>query len=198
MEELETLRNTWQGEPLEDFPLTVSTEGTVCLSGTLKRLDQPIVQVTDEAFGTEFPSVTGKVTAWTDPEKNRPQGEITVLAREADLEGDFYNASGYLSNAPKKLCITLDAGTKLRGTISATEAKAGENGPQHQCFSNGGNEVAVTLTGGAVWTVEGAGYLTSLRVDKGCRLSGMVLLDDRQLSLQKGKTYEGLLLVLPE
>ena len=172
--------------------------------GELRRPDRVLVQAADTAAGNaepepeEWPGVSGQVTAWTDPARNVPAGEITVRARQIRLAGDFYNGTGYRGHAPGKLTVILDQGTSLEGVISATQVRFGEDGIENQAFSNGGNEVAVTLQNGASWTVQGAGYLTALTVEKGCRFQGMALLDDRMLSIQKGRTYEGLLLVLPE
>ena len=172
--------------------------------GELLRPDRVLVQAADTAAAEaepeseEWPGVSGQVTAWTDPERNVPAGEITVRASQIRLAGDFYNGTGYRGHAPRKLTVILDKGTDLESVISATQVRFGEDGIENQTFSNGGNEVAVILRGGASWTVQGAGYLTALTVEKGCRFRGMALLDDRMVSIQKGRTYEGLLLVLPE
>ena len=185
--------------------LVTRPEGEIVLrGGELLRPDRVLVQLADTAAGDgepdpgQWPGESGQVTAWTSPARNTPAGEVTLRARNIRLAGDLYNGTGYRDHAPTRLSVVLGGGASLEGVISATQVRFGASGIENQAFSNGGNEVSVRLEDGACWLVQGAGYLTSLTVGKGCRFRGMALLDDRMLSIQKGRTYEGLLLVLPE
>ena len=196
----------WQGEAAlarqEAGISWLTGPGALTLTGPAEGL---LVQLTDsfeitpeqqQAEGEAWPSQSGCVTAWTAPERNQPAGQVTVTLSGA-VTGEIYNATGYRDHAPQALTVQLGKGAVFTGAISATESRFTPQGVCHQTFMNGGNEVAVTLSDGAVWEVEGAGYLTALTVNKGCRFTGMVLVDDRMVSLQKGKTLEGLILVLP-
>ena len=102
----------------------------------------------------------------------------------------------------------------LIGAISATETRhVDENGRQNTHFTihefyylghvenrpyyNGGNDVSVELSDGAVWNVTGAGILTSLTVGEGCRLIGTVSVDGKTIHPEPGVRYEGRIQVKP-
>ena len=204
--EQQTIQLRWNDAPLDvRAPVGLTGPGTLAVqNGDWREPDRVLVQLTDTPDGQgepepdQWPGESGQVTAWTHPERNTPTEEVTVTVEQARLTGDFYNGTGYRGHLPRRLRLVLGQGASLEGVISATQVRFDGDGAAHQTFCNGGNEVSVTLRDGAQWTVQGAGYLTSLTVGKGCRFVGTVLLDDRQTSVPKGKTLEGLLLVLPE
>jgi hypothetical protein len=70
----------------------------------------------------------------------------------------------------------------------------------NKMFFNGGNEVAVTLKDGAVWTVTGSSAITSLTIGEGCKVAvpkgyKMTMTVDGIKKPVKAGTYSGKIVI---
>lgn len=141
-----------------------------------------------------------------------PQPDVRFSAADTVLNGNLYNGSGYYGQPAKQLYVTLEKGTVLNGSISATETiHVNENGKQNthftideyyylghvanRMFHNGDNAVEVTLESGSVWNVTEVGVVTALTVHEGAQLRGVVMIDGAAVEPEPGKTYTGLITV---
>ena len=144
-----------------------------------------------------------------------PQFDVNFRAADVVLKGNLYNGSGYYGQKAKQLYVTLDAGAKLTGTISATETiHVNEKGEQNTHFTidqyyylghvanrnylNGDNAVEVTMNAGSVWTVTEEGLLTALTVNEGAAFHGKLTVNGTETVPEAGKTYTGELVVAPK
>ena len=149
-----------------------------------------------------------------EPAKDYPTDVTIFNATNVTLKGDIFNGTGYFGQDAKKLQVNLGAGCELSGAITASEIMhVNEKGQQNTHFTikefyylghvanrnfyNGDNDVEVALADGAVWNVTGAGLITSLVVGAGCTLNGKVELDGKEIAIEPGKKYEGVLTVKP-
>lgn len=143
-----------------------------------------------------------------------PQFDVNFRAENVTLEGNLYNGSGYYGQKAKQLFVTLGQGAVLNGTIAATETiHVNEHGEQNthftideyyylghvanRLFHNGENDVEVTLEAGSRWNVTEEGLITKLTLCEGAAFNGRIVLDGETLVPEAGKTYEGVITVLP-
>ena len=170
-----------------------------------------------------WPSENGQITSQM-PEEELPgdagsewledsgRDDVNFRAADVELVGDFLNGSGYYGQEAKKLYITLESGTILTGTVSATETiHVNEKGEQNTHFTeneyfylgrvanrnyyNGDNDVSVRLCAGSVWNVTGEGILTSFTMEDGAVFRGALTVNGETIIPEAGKTYTGILIV---
>jgi hypothetical protein len=167
-------------------------------------------------FNTEFneaqgyPGIDYKAQDVTTDKRNT----YTFTATDVKLEGDLYNGTGYFGGqAADLLEVTLGEDAKLTGIISATSIiHVDEEGNQNTHFTkdeyyhlghvankvyyNGGNDISVTLTDDAVWTVTGESVITGLTIEKKAKIKAprgqkvTMTVDGKETPIKAG-TYEG-------
>ena len=142
-------------------------------------------------------------------------GEDTNLnITNSELDGNIYNGSGYKQQA-SALKVNLGEDAKLTGAISATTVKHTTDGgktqntkiTQNEYYQfghvinkanfNEANTVEVNLKDNAVWNVDEESVVTSLTVGKDAVLNGDVYMNGKKITVTKGKTYTGEIVVKP-
>lgn len=150
--------------------------------------------------------------------------KTTAVFTNCTLNGDIYNASGFrgvLDGARaqgEELEITLGTGAKLTGVITASSSKhIDEYGRDNNTFtkeqyyylghvtntpySNGCNNVKVTLSDDAVWTVTSKSILAELNIGDNASVTApdgkalAVTVDGSKIVLEKGRSYTGLIVI---
>jgi len=135
-------------------------------------------------------------------------------AKDVELKGDIYNSTGYYGGqAGDILSVTLGENAKLEGVISSTSTvHVDENGEQNthfsadeyyyigqmdnKVYSNGVNDIALSLKDNAVWTVTGKSLISELSLGEGASIvavNGGALtfsVNGKEQSLKAG-TYKG-------
>jgi len=141
-------------------------------------------------FNYKFEEKPGWSSTWgVDYKSSGWQTELNVT--DTALTGDIYNGTGYTANGGMELNVNLGEGASLKGVVSASEiqhkdksftymddsvgfdyatAAAAANKLGHvnnqNCY-NGVNDVNVTLTGDAAWTVTGDCVVTDVTAKSG-------------------------------
>jgi hypothetical protein len=161
-------------------------------------------------FNTEFNEAAGYPGIdYAVNNTNKNSNTINFNAAEVVLNGNLYNGTGYFGGAwggglqaPDKLNVNLGSGAVLNGTISSTSViHVDEKGKQNTRFTidqyyylghvanksyyNGGNDVSVTLKGGATWNITDSGTITSLTVEQGCKINGTVKVNGTIMSVDQ-------------
>lgn len=153
-------------------------------------------------------------TADTSTQVVSSSANVNATFTNVTLTGSLYNATGYTGTG-ETLAVDLGTGAALTGTISATSAIHSTDGgvTQNVTFTidefwklghvwnkpyyNGANSVDVTLTDGAQWIVTDTSVLTSLTLGEEWMLGGDVYVNGTLISPQAGKTYSGVIAIVP-
>ncbi len=129
--------------------------------------------------GSDNGDVTDPSTASAGPFGPATSNTVAFNLTNGDYVGDIWNGTGYFTQMPDVLTVTVGSGASLKGAISLSEVMhVNENGDQNTYFTineyyylghvanrpyyNGFSELSVEVTDGAVWTVTGTCYLTGL------------------------------------
>ena len=127
------------------------------------------------------------------------------------LEGDFYNAVGYTKTAGElNMALNFD-NTEITGVITSSSSDHLKdelyiNEEDYRLFGvlentpcpAVNNGVIVSLANGSVWTVTGVSYLTSLTVDRGSGVNGVVTVDGAAVDVSSGGSWTGEIVVSPQ
>ncbi len=124
------------------------------------------------------------------------------------LIGNFYNSVGYTKTSGMlNMALNFD-NAEIIGVISSAKARHLQdelyiNAEDYKLFGvlehtpapAVNNGVIVSLSGGSVWTVTGDSYLTSLSVEQGSVVEGVVTVDGQAVDVSAGGTWQGNILV---
>ncbi len=124
------------------------------------------------------------------------------------LIGDFYNSIGYTKTSGMlNMALNFD-NAEIIGVITSAKARHLQdelyiNAEDYKLFGvlehtaapAVNNGVIVSLAGGSVWTVTGDSYLTSLTVEPGSVIEGVVTVDGAEVDASQGGSWTGSILV---
>lgn len=165
-------------------------------------------------FNTEYNEPAGYPGIDYEAPGTAGEDRVTARIKNAAVNGDFYNASGYVGEDARPLELIFGDNARVTGRIAPTSSiHIDENGNQNTHFGmeqyyhlghlrnrvhyNGANDISLTLEGDAVWTVRDSSLLTklvigadaSLRAPEGKTLT--VSVDGKPVDCRPGMELEG-------